>query len=161
MKNPMRVFQVNSFTVGAIAANTAQISTTKIDATRLQGSVPRDIDFQLDYTGKTTGDGPLIVGLCSGLAIAEIAEFFSADPQRMKDPSEAEESQRAIMVLGVLGRHRTAALETPWLSRKWPGWWVREGVDLNAFVMNVDGSGFTSGTLVSLTTHIRGDWLND
>ncbi len=161
VKNPMRTWDVEGFTVGAIAANTAQLSTTKIDASRLQGAVPRKIDYQLDFTGKTAGDGPLIVGLSVGLSIAQITEYFNSDPQRFGEPGESEESHRPILVLGVLGRHRTAALETPWLTINWPGWHVLEGVDLNAFVFNIDGSGFTTGTLVSLVLNIRGDWRND
>lgn len=159
----MRIFGVSNFTVGTLGANTATLGATKIDTSRLQGCKPRKIEFSLDYGGKTTAEGPIIVGLSNNLTVGEIAELFAADPQLAQDPGASEQSQRPLMILGICGRIRTAADATSaqWKSRSWPGWHVKEGESLDVFIYNADSSPLTGGTTVSLAHRILGDWLND
>jgi len=160
VKNPMRVWDVENLSLGTLAQDTAILANTKIDDSRFQGCVPREVDYHVDFVGKTVNEGPIAIGLSVGMTIAEISEYFLADPQRLKDPADAEKSQRPVLVLDVLGRRRTASLELPWLTKKWPGWWVREQVGLDVFAFNF-GAALTTGTNATVTMQIRGDWLND
>ncbi len=158
--NPMRIWDSRNESLGTLALETAILAPTKIDAARLQGCIPRDIISHSSFAGKTTNEGPLVIGLSNGLSIAEIAEYFTADPQRFDDPGATEQSQRPILVTGFVGRHETVSLETVMRFMKWPGWHVKESTTIDFFVYNM-GAALTTGTLVNHVINIRGDWLND
>ncbi len=158
----MRVIQDNNFVLGTLGASTAMLSATKIDAARLQGAVPKDLGYAINFVGKTANEGPIFVGLSAGLSIAEVAEWFAADPQRQAEPNDAEASHRPVLVLDVLRRHETTSLggRGRWRTARWPGWHVREGVALDWFAIN-EGAALTTGTLIGCALQVRGNWLDD
>ncbi len=152
-----------STTLGTLAALTALQTSTKIDVGRLQGVDPNVVRWNMDYSGKTAGDGPIAYGLSHNNSDAQIAEFFAADPQFEEDPGEIEESQREIWVLGVIAHSGVKSLDDPPLRRaKWPGWDVREGTFLNVFHFNLETAGnLVTGAVTRLYLEIYGEWLND
>lgn len=164
MKHPMRVRNAVVAALGALASNAVGTVGLRIDAARLQGAIPREIRHSAGIVGKTTLEGPIIGGLSAGLNAAEIAEWFVADPQRVKDPFSANASQRPVLWLWYWppGATTTIGQGGPFVKEEaWPGWWIREGVNMNAWFMNLDAVPLTTGTIMSAVVEIRGDWIND
>ncbi len=167
MKLPSRTTENSVITAGALAASGASAVALKIDSTRLQGTIPAQVDWQFSFTGKTAAEGPILVGLAAGLDTGDLTAWFTSDPQRIKDPEEAEESQRPVLPLAVIPAAATASAalalsgDLAIRNARWPGWHIRESVSMVAFLLNMDTEAITSGLVVSLYTNIRGDWIND
>ncbi len=167
-KYPMRSRQLTEFTVGALASLTAQLNATRIDGARLNGCNIRKMKYSMNYLGKTSGanEGPLVYGVSLAMTTAEIATFFASDPQSRMDEVELEESQKKILVLGVIGQAATTAPlsgETAGLKNaKWPFGDIIEGATWQHFVFNLNpANALTTGMLFQLYTEVYGDWLRD
>lgn len=164
MKYPMRMQDTFSIALGALGITTTVSTTTRIDGDRLQGCIPRKIGFQVTWSNKTinAGNGPFICGLAVGLSNTEIAAYFAADPQRQDDPDTVEQSQRPVMILDIAPLAEASMLSHhPWQWVDWPGWHIREGVELDFFVFNNNIAAADTGCIVTPTLQILGDWLDD
>ncbi len=168
VKYPMRSRDFSEFTVGTLASLSAGIIPTKMDANRLQGCSIRKLNWTVGYLGKTSGvtEGPLAFGICKGMTIGEIANFYAADPQSSKaDDVSLMESQFPILELGRIGQVETnsAALDYSHLRRaKWPGWQILEGQVCNHYMFNANpGDPMATGMFLQIYTESLGDWLND
>ncbi len=165
-KYPHRTVDVNNHVLSTLAAGAAILTTTKVDASRLNGMRPRKLNYGVSLVGLTDTEGPLIYGICADLTATEVGSWFSADPQSRLDEVEIEKSQRRIQVLGHLARGltRTNNDSGPMNSRqtrKAYGWKVLEGTVLSTFVLNADVAALTTGCEVTLEIEILGDWLDD
>ncbi len=152
------------FTFGALAVNTFVLQGSRIDASRLNGSDLRKINHTAVWTSGTNGQGPQLYGLSVGLSIAQLKEWFEADPQSRADTEELEKSQRHSIILGSLGDSVAsgAGAQFPvWKRAKWPGWDILEGQLLSAWVMNAGSVTMTTGKLSTIVMEFLGDWKND
>jgi hypothetical protein len=86
----------------ALGQNTAIFAATRIDAGRLEGTVPRKIKHQMTFSGKAATEGPIIVGLTNMETVAEMAEKIAADPQHHKDDTAIQESLRGMLSMYLL-----------------------------------------------------------
>ncbi len=164
-RNEMRSQQVIDMAVGALAASGATLHATRIDGSRLQGAIPRMVEYAIEYSGKTTLEGGLIYGLApSNLTAGEISEWFFSDPQHDADDAELEESLRPVLILGYVPIIDTASdpfARQQVKRKKWPGWHIIEGLGLNFFMLNIDdASGVSTGMIVDGYLAILGDWID-
>ncbi len=167
VKDMMRSSQLIDLALGTLASGEAVLATTKIDGARLQGCRPKDIQYAVEWRGKTTLEGPLVYGFCEGMTIADIAEWFDSDPQHDADPGSLEQSLRHLIIVGYIGFVTTASLfsgdrvdEYGRIYRtRWPGWEIIEGEAFNFFVLNV-GITLTTGLLLDGFYTVRGDWID-
>ncbi len=128
----------------------------------------KDIQYAVEWRGKTTLEGPLVYGFSEGLTIAEISEYFNADPQHDADPGAMEQSLRHLLVVGYIGFVTTASLFSgdrvddygKMEHLRWPGWECIEGETFDFFVFNRDTSALTSGTLIDGFCMMRGEWID-
>ena len=145
------------------AANTSLKTSFKVDASRENGSRIKKIRYAVTYRGKTSGEGPLMFGICdSNLTVAELDECLDSDPQGPQAVPEQEESMRKVVILGVIPQNATQSPADiqPMRSAKW-FWDVDEGSGLQFWVRNNDGSALTTGASVDITALILGEWLSD
>ncbi len=168
MKYEMRSRDFSEFTVGTLAALTAGLISTKIDASRLQGCSIEKLRWTVDYVGKTIAstEGPIAFGLSLGNTIAEVAAFYAADPQGQDDELELARSQLPIIELGRIGQSQSTpaqGAETAALKHgKWGGWPVREGVTLSHYIFNANpADAMATGMLLQLYTECLGGWRQD
>ncbi len=163
----MRSTNLLDIAVGALGAETAILFNTKIDVSRLQGCNPRKIEWSFEWNGKTANQGPLIFGVIE-LVVAEMKEWWQADPQHDGDFGSVERSQRHVKILGYIGKLNTAGGDgtagtgntTPAgvHHATWPGWDIVEGEFLDFFVMNIGLSSVSSGIVGDGFINLRGDW---
>ncbi len=144
-----KVYDTQFIALGALAAATAVIAATKIDATREQGCRIKDIFGIMTHNGKTAGQGPVYYGFAdANLSVAEIAEIFEADPQSQDDVPATEQIDRRIIVVGQ-APHPEAIQEIAnekWERLMWPSSWVlKEGGGLNIFAFNRGTGTLTTG----------------
>ncbi len=150
------VYNNDSLSLGTLGGDTAITDATRIDSSREQGCV---IDKMLAYShlqAKTAGEGPLLAGFCIELSASEIAEVFSADPQRYNDPNSTEAANRRLLVVWSYGAGPTdipgPTHGTPpiyeWRDVRFPSWVIAEGEDLSYFVYNTQGTALTTGTVM-------------
>ncbi len=162
----MRTKIVGTHTLGTLASASAIIAGTRIDSNRLNGCAIRKGKMGISCRGKTTDEGPLIVGMSVGLTAAQIGEWFTADPQSRNDETELEESQRKVLTVAHIHKEVTTLgsggdAVGMFVEFDWPGWDVIEGEALNTFVLNADGAVLTTGTVIDLYTELYGEWLRD
>ncbi len=163
MSEKQKVYTFQTITLSTLAAATAILASTKIDATRLQGAKLNDIFGRFSWAGKTVGEGPVYYGFCNGLSLTEIAAVFAADPQSQDDPNGDDAMQRLI-VIGEMSLNDVAALNTDdhWHKLLWPtSWEIREGETFDIFVFNRDGSSLTTGAVLKFNGMFNTTWRQD
>ncbi len=162
----MRTRILLDIAVGALANGTGILATTRIDAARLQGCIPRKIRYAVEWRGKTTLEGPLIYGITDDNTAAQVSAWFIADPQIQDEAAEAERSLRHNLILGyipfVATTNQQNQVEMDFIREdQWPGWWVREGEALNFFVAHIGAGSVTTGLLLDGFLEIIGDWIDE
>ncbi len=163
----MRNRALMEFTIGTLAANTAILGSSRIDATRLNGCTIDKLRYNVSWFGKTAGvnEGPISYGFSRSMTIAQIAEFFAADPQSRADVEALEQSHRPIVVLGVVGQSQvensTAGPNDSMRNGKFP-WDILEGMAFSPFVFNNNPANpMTGGMFLQLYHEEYGSWLKD
>ncbi len=141
-------------TLSTLANNTAILGNTKIDASVQQEAQITKVKVHAEVTGKTAAEGPIIVGLSSGLSNAEIAEGMIADPQRMGDPGSSEQANRKIYPFLVIRKGVTAQAAIPehldvMRNISAPSWKTLEEDALSFFAFN-RGAALTAGTVITI-----------
>ncbi len=155
-------------TLSTLGLRTAITRDSDIDSTRLQGATLRKVKASMFFDGKTTGEGPITVGLAADLSAVEIKEALGGDPQRFKDPGKAEEANRRVFPIWVIPRNATASSPTPNPDSVYlrnigvPSWKLIEGTTLRWFAFNANSSAaLTDGTLVRISAVVVSRWEMD
>ncbi len=154
-----------TMTLGALAAEGATSSNTKIDSGRVSGVQMEFAKFYCEFLGKTAGEGPIYVGFCAAdVGNTEITEAFAADPQVAKESQESARANRRVFPVWVLTRNETGGLATvipvSMLQKvQLPSWKLRTGIGLNTFAINRGSGALTSGTVVRLGGVLGYRWL--
>ena len=160
----------NNFALGALAARTAVVNATKVDASRRQGMQLSKLKIFFQATSKTANDGPILIGLAKDLGAAEIAEALEADPQYHEDPGAAERANRQLFPTEVIPSDCTSyngAVNWDSTSSRlrnigFPSWEIEEGAALFIFAFNQhSGQALTTGTILHWTMVTVGRWLDD
>ncbi len=160
-----KVFGSSNVPLLTLGGQTAILAVTRIDASRLQGVKIRDIFGIFNWSGKTTGEGPIYYGFADGrLSIAEIAETFNADPQVIDDVPASEQAERRVIVIGTMPEVDTVQLNVDdhWHKMMWPtSWTIPESVAFNVFAFNRGSGSLTTGTLLRFDGMFNTEWLED
>ncbi len=172
VKYPMRSRDFTEFSILTLASLTAIVAGTKIDNTRLQGCDIQKLRYAVSWAGKTAAstEGPLAYGVCKGMTVAEVANFYAADPQSSKaDDVALMESQFPIVEIGRVGQNSVTsdgggngADQSRLRHAKWGGWKIIEGTSWNHYVFNANPNDpMATGMLLQLFTEVLGEWLAD
>ncbi len=141
-------------TLGTLGNDIAILGNTKIDASVQQEAQIMKVKTYVEVRAKTTAEGPIIIGLSSGVSNAEIAEAMVADPQRIRDPGASEQANRKVYPFQVIGRVITGLSATPdhlggLRDIRAPSWKTLEEDALSFFAFN-RGAALTGGTIVNI-----------
>ncbi len=154
--------------LGTLASLTALLFATKIDSSRLQGVRNLKVNYDIEWQGKTVGvvEGPIMVGMCGQVTIAEIASWHAADPQSSHDDLPHARSTQPIIVLGYIGQPAqsgpgTSDYPAVMRSKKFP-WDVIEGEAFSFFAFNMNPADpLTTGMTLQIPFEILGEWRED
>ncbi len=160
---------VDELALGALVAGAAIIVDTLMDSGLEQGHTLKKFRLFWAMKGKTASQGPITIGLASGLTVAEIAEAMVADPQRFKDPGSSEQGNRKVFPLYVIPKSATSiqnmtsaiAQHSKMINQPSPSWRTDELDSLIVFAFNHDSGNLTSGTLISLVWDLVFKWEMD
>lgn len=160
----MRSYDDVEMALSTLAAGAVIKGQLKIDGSREQGIRLSKMKAACSISGKTTGEGPIIVGLCNtDLSVTEVAEAFAADPQKELDTPASEQVMREVFPIwhfgkGVLTGQGDAQ---PYREVRYPWKDVIEGNGLSWFAINLDSGSLTTGTLVDVSSVTIGEWRED
>ncbi len=159
----MRSYDSVEITLSTLAAGAVLKGALKIDGGREQGVRISKMKAACMISGITTGDGPLVIGLCNvDLSVAEIAEAFDADPQKELDTPASEQVMREIFPIWAQGKQSQQGADIwPYRSIRYPWKNVIEGNGLAWFVVNHDASALQTGGIVNIESVTIGEWLHD
>jgi len=165
-------FLAGTLPVGALAGNTAIVTTTVVDGARRQGVRIRKVKFSWYASGKTSAEGPIHWGLCINASLAEIKDFYNADPQGRLDDDKYMPSAKGAKVFHIatmpelttsVGKVAESQDGLEFRSlRGWPSSWsVPEGVSLVTYAFNAGAGALTTGTVIQPFFWLNGEWLDD
>ncbi len=163
MANLTQLHEQLVFSLGTLAAGSATVANSKIDASRRQGFRLIKSEYTIEVKGKTTNEGPLQIGVGFNLTAVEIADGIEGDPQGERDPAASEEAQRPIFPLITVGKNVTDILPFDgggFREKKW-NWSIREGEGMFVYAYNWDSGALTTGTTVEVIFKHQGVWLRD
>ncbi len=157
-----------TLTLGALGASTAILAATKVDAARLNRIKLRKLKRAWSAQGKTTNQGPVLLGFSVGLTAAQIAAALTADPQSREDDTEASSSSLKVWPDAVLSRAFTGMQATPDSvigydeAADFPSWTIPEGSSLDIWGFNLNTSTtLTTGTSVRCVMTLVDTWMRD
>ncbi len=157
-----------TLTLGTLASADVIAASSKIDSSRLQGFRVSKVRWAGTYTGKTSGEGPIVYGMAANMTAAEIENAIEADPQAStEDDGRGDGSW--LKPLGVISKNGTAGSLGPdggsgevcnFIDVK-ANWSVIEGKDFSFWAYNLHGSSLTTGSELQFATEFMGVWLRD
>ncbi len=158
-----------AFQLGTLAAKDAQQAVTLIDASRTQGLRITKLVGQWFIDALTAGQGPILVGMSTGLdTAAKVEEALEADPQDLEDVPAMEQANRKVAPQAVLTQDSDGAVgggDGHWpIQRKqyMPFKMIEEGNGLELFAYNLGSAALAStDPLVRFVGVCVGEWLRD
>lgn len=148
--------------LGALAGKDAIAAPSKIDASRENGFRVMKTEYWMIFYGKTTAEGPIMVGLAPNLAAASIEETIEADPQSRTDDQVTPDSKRPVFPLEIIDYTEVDMTNLqPYKGEVKIRWSIPEGNNLNWFAYNMNAAGLTTGTVVRIFAKHYGVWLRD
>ncbi len=119
------------------------------------------VDLTWSIQDKTATEGPIKIGIFNGdLSNTEVGEALDASPTSMADIVARERSRRPVRAAGMF----TAAPASEVLNDGKPirtklATFLDEGVELEIYARNGDGSALTTGSLVDVVGWVYGYWI--
>lgn len=153
------VYDDVTIALGALATKTGILGTGKIDSSRLNGFRVMKCEYWISYEGKTSGEGPIMIGAASGLTLTNIESAIEGDPQSGIDPLNAN-TKLPVWPLEMLPEGPTVQNEIMKGSFN-PRWSTPEGFNFVWWAYNCDGGALTTGTDVHIFAKFYGVWLRD
>lgn len=159
--------ECGALSLGALAAETTAVTPLKPDTAREQGAEIVKVKAHWGLDGKTTDEGPIIIGFSAGLTGQEITDSIRSDPTSFTDASEFSDSRRRLYPWAVINYGATSksgegtlhsALE--WL-KDFPKWDIIEGSALSFWAHNCASQALTTGAKVYYEARITQRWLKD
>ncbi len=137
----------------------------KFDNTREQGFRIKKMRVNMQYVGKTDGEGPLIIGFCDAdLTAGEVSEYFASDPQSEFGTPAMETVKRHVYPVWVIQKDGTetvaASGKIHYTSIRYPWKEIPEGAALQVFA-HAPNDTMTTGMSVFLLGVIVQEWLDD
>lgn len=147
--------------VGALASKDAISVDSKIDSSRLNGFRVMKTEYWISYEGKTTAQGPIMVGYSPTLTAQQVENGIEADPQVSSAVDETAKSKAPIFPLEMIGAEGTAKVEDSFKGSFNPRWSTPEGVSAIWWAYNMDAAVLTTGLLIHIFAKHYGVWLRD
>ncbi len=170
MSDRMVVQHLNQdFLLGTLAPLDAIQQVTKIDASRNQGIKVKKIVGNWTIDDLTAGQGPILVGMSTGLASASLVEeCLEADPQGLEDAAAMEKSNRKVAPQALLTQSSDGAVGGgegvfrvqseqyfPWKE-------IPEESGLELWAYNTSAAALsTTDPTVKFVGVVVGEWLRD
>ncbi len=160
-----------NITLGTLGASTAIFGASEIDGSRENGFRIAKSRITMTMTGKTTAEGPLLIGVCCNVdTVAQLKSILEADPQKPSADTHRGKGTyvRFLGQVGLLTIAIPTTAETNFpsqdnvieISYGKNGWSIPEGSALQYFAFNL-GSALSSGTVFLITAEHFGVWLRD
>ncbi len=117
--------------------------------------------------GKTSGEGPIICGVSVDLTNVRVDAAMVGDPQGFGSEADRLISNRKVFPIWVFAENITdypgpSVGASPLLEDiSLPGWTLEEGMSLEWFAYNADGTSLTTGSDVTFGGVIITRWLRD
>jgi len=159
----------HSIVLGALVNATAIFGASKIDAAREQGFRLVMSRISMKLTGKTTAEGPILIGICANVPdVASLKAYLENDPQG-RSSDDAKGNNWFVKLLFQIplaatenGSNADLADNQSMFEVKYGknGWSIPEGSALNYFAWNM-GSTLTTGAVITIAAEHFGIWLKD
>ena len=150
-------------TMGAALTKTAVLGTgSKIDSARENGFRVLRTDYWVDFAGKTSGEGPIMVGASVAQDAPTVAQTINTDPQDSSDYGGNAQTKRPVWLLELLEQGETGGPSGRNLKGSFkPRWSAPEGENFDWWAYNMDTATLTTGLLVRIFAKHYGVWLRD
>ncbi len=160
--------QINA-AVGALTANASMLLATLMDASLEQGHTIDKLKLYWELEGKTANEGPISLGIGSGLTAVQYGEAMNADPQNYLDEGKSEKGNRKAYILYVIGEECTAIQgsasqlrsDVRMLNEPVPSWKTIEGDSLDFFIHLHSSGSLTTGAILNLIWSMVIRWERD
>ncbi len=154
--------------LGTLGSGAMIRDPSKIDGNRRQGFRIVQTDLFVTMTGKTTAEGPLLLGIDMNFdSSTKVLEALAADPQG-KTSDTARGKGTYLKILDSIGLVPTVFPASDEGTGKHykimygkNGWTIPEGNSWNLWIRNNFGSALTSGTSIKWDAEHFGVWLSD
>ncbi len=163
----MRSYDNVIIALSTLAAGAVLTSPLKIDGARENGIRLQKMKAQMSFRGLTDGEGPVVIGLATtDPSVTEIAEVFTADPQKPEDIPASEQVMRKIFPIWMIGKAElnsvTRGVKNEYTEIQFPWKNIEEGTGLKWFAVNLDASAtLTTGGVIEIVSVTIGTWLDD
>ncbi len=161
---------IHETNISQLLSTLAGVSTitaaSRIDGSRQQGCKILKCKAAMFFDGKTTDEGPLIVGIAA-VSSGNISEAFVADPRRFEDPGLADDANRKVFPIWSIARRSVQSNSDTDDNMKMledirmPTWTLTEEEALVWFIFNRSGSALTNGTTVRINAVFVTRWERD
>ncbi len=162
---------ISTLSLGTLGASTALLKAFKVDATRLNGWYEIWCKLAGNFAGKTSTEGPLLLGICANMNAAELKAILEDDPQNSQTPTKTGPGSwyYPIIWIGldategdINGEGQSSEIQATSKFTKYPvKWAIPEGQDFSLFVYNADSGALTTGTVITFAVQHFGAWLRD
>ncbi len=163
----MQYDQELDFALGALAAGDVILQETKIDSSRAAAWFMKWLMWSAFFTGKTTDEGPIVIGFSANMNAQEVEDWMEADAQsRADNPDKVPAGW--IRPLFMIGKSPTAGsvclsgtnLVSP-MTFLQVNWSILEAQAFSVWARNQDASGLTTGTALVFHNQYAGRWIRD
>lgn len=155
------IYDERQLALSTLAASTALVSITKLDASLLQGFRIAKMEGWADLNGKTDTEGPIVFGFGIGVDATRIKNAIDADPQDGShiNAEAIAQGKEPLWVLGMFSRAEQHCV--PIHFEKKVNWSMIEGRHAEFWVYNMDGGALTTGATLEIFVKFWGVFLND
>ncbi len=152
--------------LGTLAAGDVISTSSSIDAARKQGFRVTKSRIMIEMSGKTAGEGPILMGLaCNFANAAAIEAALEDDPQGVNTQDANRGKGTFLKVLALFMSAPTNIPTTRPLMYEFGygknGWSIPEAEALLYWARNQDTGALTTGTRISISAEHFGVWLRD
>ncbi len=156
------VYDDVTITLSTLGAAAAIVAQSRIDAARLHGFRVLKTEYFIEATGKTSGEGPIMIGLAVDVTATGVKNAIESDPQSTGDEVGQAEALTPVWPLKMLPKAFTNGDIGEYVSMRSvnPGWSVPEGLGMQWWAFNM-GASLTTGTVIRIFAKHFGVWLRD
>lgn len=157
-----------SLVLSTLGAGSAILQPSKIDSGRENGFRVTKTKALITMTGKTTAEGPILIGVCANIPLAsQLATLLANDAQSKSElnPRAPNWYVRFLAIVGLVPTVFPSSDEGIGKMFEWSygknGWSIPEGSNLDFFAFNMDSSALTTGTAFNIAAEHFGVYLRD
>ncbi len=167
----LQLDEVIDLTLGTLGAKIAILSNSNVDTGRNSGFHIIWVNIAGFFSGKTTTEGPILIGFACNVSAIELAAILADDPQAGSDPTKTGPGSwyHPLLLIGVDAvegaitpeQGATNVQAQSHFHKIMVKWTVPENNAFSMFAYNLDTGALTTGMAIKATIQFFGAWLRD